>query len=55
MEAKMNRRCRRCGKLQDIGYMHYSKSSYGWICNDRKKCTEHLLQTDDYEKIRRQR
>jgi len=41
----MNRKCVRCGIIQDHILMHYNKQM-GWLCNNRKLCTKRLLQED---------
>jgi hypothetical protein len=40
----MNRTCGRCGFKDDVENMHWSKTFKSWLCEDRQKCTERLLQ-----------
>lgn len=37
----MNRKCKRCGVIQDSEKMHYNKQQ-GWLCNNRMNCTKRL-------------
>jgi len=38
----MNRKCVRCGIIQDSEAMHRHKQM-GWLCNDHANCTKRLL------------
>ena len=42
MTRKLNRKCVRCGIIQESDWMHYNKQM-GWLCNNRRECTERLL------------